>query len=398
MISKQYPPQSSSQYRLCDNHHYHIFIYFDLESSILISSIIHRFFVRKIRDGSISNTPFHALIQTFKQRLIKALHDAGINQSKIAAQLNISRKQVGYSLRRRSVTPKKARGRSPSLSSEDVDKIEEFIKESPENRQMTYFELANGPFKHLGVSERVIKSELEKRGFKRYTALNKPTTSPEIRRKRREWAKARIDWTLEQWMSILWSDETWATDGHHSRRQVSRKPGEEHEINCIVETIKKKIGWMFWASFAGSEKGPSQFWEKGWGNITSSSYSERIVPLLDGMTRFRPGLYVMQDNAPPHVAARTMEEFQERSITPIDWPPYSPDPNSTEHVWKIMKDKIEYKYPDLNGGKRRSSDQIRAIVKEAWDSVSTQELTDLIESMHDRCQAVIDADGGPTKY
>ncbi|KAI0993749.1 hypothetical protein K3495_g14435 [Podosphaera aphanis] len=88
---------------------------------------------------------------------IKALHDAGINQSKIAAQLNISRKQVGYSLRRGSVTPKKARGRSPSLSSEDVDKIKEFIKESPEHRQMTYFELANGPFKHSGVSERVIK-------------------------------------------------------------------------------------------------------------------------------------------------------------------------------------------------------------------------------------------------
>ncbi|KAI0997343.1 hypothetical protein K3495_g10842, partial [Podosphaera aphanis] len=107
--------------------------------------------------------------------------------------------------------PEKARGRSPSLSSEDVDKIEEFIKESPENRQMTYFELANGPFKHLGVSERVINNELEKRGFKRYAALNKPTTSPEIRRKRREWAEARIDWTLEQWMSILWSDETWAT-------------------------------------------------------------------------------------------------------------------------------------------------------------------------------------------
>ncbi|KAI0999112.1 hypothetical protein K3495_g9084 [Podosphaera aphanis] len=129
---------------------------------------------------------------------IKALHDAGINQSRIAAQLNISRKQVGYSLRRGSVTPKKARGPSPSLSSEDVDKIEEFIKESPENRQMTYFELANGPFKHLGVREGVIKSELEKRGFKRYTALNKPTASPEIRRKRREWTEARIDWTLEQ--------------------------------------------------------------------------------------------------------------------------------------------------------------------------------------------------------
>ncbi|KAI1003335.1 hypothetical protein K3495_g4872 [Podosphaera aphanis] len=60
-----------------------------------------------------------------------------------------------------------------------------------------------------------------------------------------------------------------------------------------------------------------------------------------------------------------MEEFQERSITPIDRPPYSPDLNLLENVWKIMKYKIEFKYPDLNGGKRRSSDQTREIVKEA---------------------------------
>ncbi|KAI1004740.1 hypothetical protein K3495_g3473 [Podosphaera aphanis] len=72
-----------------------------------------------------------------------------MNQSNTAAQLKISRKQVGYSLRRGLATPKEARGRTPSLSSEDVGKIEEFIKEAPENRQLSYFELANGPFKHL---------------------------------------------------------------------------------------------------------------------------------------------------------------------------------------------------------------------------------------------------------
>ncbi|KAI0997965.1 hypothetical protein K3495_g10225 [Podosphaera aphanis] len=106
----------------------------------------------------------------------------------------------------------------------------------------------------------------------------------------------------------------------------------------------------------------------------------------------------MQDNAPPHVATTTMKAFEERSVTPIDWPPYSPDFNPTEKVWKIMKVKIEFKNPDLNGDKRRSLDQIREIVKEAWDSVSTQDLTNFIKSMHDRFQAVIDADGSPNKY
>ena len=93
---------------------------------------------------------------------IKTLHDAGMNQTKIATHLQISRKQVGHSLRRGSVTPKKARVRVPSLSSEEVDKVQEFVKSSPENRQMSYFELAYGKLKHLGVSERVIKKELGK--------------------------------------------------------------------------------------------------------------------------------------------------------------------------------------------------------------------------------------------
>ena len=116
-----------------------------------------------------------------------------MNQTKIAAHLQISRKQVGHSLRRGSVTPKKARGRVSSLPSGEVDKVEEFVKSSHENRQMTYFELAHGEFKHLGVSERVIEKKPEKRGYNRHPAIEKPIISPKINRKRKEWAKDHID-------------------------------------------------------------------------------------------------------------------------------------------------------------------------------------------------------------
>ncbi|KAI0993491.1 hypothetical protein K3495_g14693 [Podosphaera aphanis] len=95
---------------------------------------------------------------------------------------------------------------------------------------------------------------------------------------------------------------------------------------------------MFWGSFAGIEEGPCLFWEKKWGSITSESYSQRIVPLIDGMVTMRPWVSVMQDNAPSYSATGTIEEFQERFITPIDWSPYSPDLNPIEHVWDSMKD------------------------------------------------------------
>lgn len=106
----------------------------------------------------------------------------------------------------------------------------------------------------------------------------------------------------------------------------------------------------------------------------------------------------MQDSAPSHSAAHTIEELKERGIYPIHWPAFSPDLNPIEAIWNKMKDYIELRYPDLYGGKQLSYDQLRIAVREAWDSIPASYLVELIESMPNRCQAVIDADGGHTKY
>ena len=98
----------------------------------------------------------------------------------------------------------------------------------------------------------------------------------------------------------------------------------------------------------------------------------------------------MQDNAPSHSAAGTIEEFQERFITPIDWPPYSPDLNPIEHVWDSMKDYIQYHNPRFERGRQRSYNEPQGIVKEAWnDATKPDKLEKLIRSMPTRCEAVI---------
>jgi len=63
-----------------------------------------------------------------------------------------------------------------------------------------------------------------------------------------------------------------------------------------------------------------------------------------------------------------------------------------------MKNYIESCYPDLPSGRQRTYDQLREIVQEAWDSITIEVLRDLINSMSAKCQAVIEADGGHTKY
>jgi transposase len=179
---------------------------------------------------------------------------------------------------------------------------------------------------------------------------------------------------------------------------VTRRVGEELEDTCIVEKLRRKRGWMFWGCFSGNQKGPSLFWEKEWGSINKESYCERIVPLIHGWLRLHPELCFMQDNAPGHLATYTLLELSERGITPIKWPAFSPDLNPIEAVWNMMKDYIERHYPDLEGGRQLSYDQLREVVREAWDSITIEDLRELINSMPARCQAVINARGGHTKY
>jgi hypothetical protein len=150
---------------------------------------------------------------------------------------------------------------------------------------------------------------------------------------------------------------------------------------------------MFWASFHGNTKGPTVFWEKDWGTINSASYCEHIVPVIHGWMRMNPGLSFMQDGAPGHRAQSTIDDLIERGIKE-DWPPFSPDLNPIETVWNWMKDYIQQNYGHLT----LSYDRLREVVREAWDSITINQLEELIDSMTERCQDVIDAKGGHTKW
>ena len=107
-----------------------------------------------------------------------------------------------------------------------------------------------------------------------------------------------------------------------------------------------------------------------------------------------PGLQLMQDEAPDHAAGDTRKDLQKRGVEIIFWPVFSSDLNPIETVWNWMKDYIEVCYPEEDC----TYDQLRQAVKEAWDSITAEQLRELIDSMPKRCQAVIDADGGHTKW
>lgn len=334
-----------------------------------------------------------------KLRIYTLYHDAKKGLSEIAALTGFTKMQIRGVIRSGTTTVAKRSGRPRALTEEEEKELVEFVTGSREGRRMSFLELSVTLFENRHKMW-AIKKALYRLGFRRCLAWQKPPISEKNRQLRLAWAREHVNWTPEQWGKILWTDETWVSGGSHRRVFVTRRPGEEWDPTCIVERHQRKRGWMFWGCFSASGKGPGIFWEKDWGTINANSYCQHIVPVIDRWIRSShedpdQRLILMQDSAPGHAALETRKDLEQRGIRVLKWPPYSPDLNPIESCWNWMKDWIqEHHGLEENPGYNR----LREYVLEAWNELPDSYLQDLLASMPQRCQAVIDANGMHIKY
>ncbi len=75
----------------------------------------------------------------------------------------------------------------------------------------------------------------------------------------------------------------------------------------------------------------------------------------------------------------------------MDWPRMSPHLNTIEHLWGILKRKVEER-------KVSNIHQLRDVVMEVWKKTPVATCEALVNSMPKRVKAVLENNGGHTKY
>jgi len=86
-----------------------------------------------------------------------------------------------------------------------------------------------------------------------------------------------------------------------------------------------------------------------------------------------------------------MKWFKENKIELLTWPGNSPDLNPIKNLWSHLKKAV------VTNHSSNKQELIEAVINSWYQIITPENLKSLVESMPDRCKAVIALKGYPTR-
>lgn len=340
-----------------------------------------------------THTKKKKLSDTTKNAIV-AMRRLGISCKAIANETGASRASV-FRVVRSQITPLKKflkkRGPKPKTTPE----MDQFLVDCcEENRKLTPRELQKKLLEkfHVKLSLSRIRFRLQLAGLHGHVCTRKPLLSMVNKLKRLQWAYRHRNWTVEQWKTVLWTDEKKFELFNSKRRTYCRRrKGEPLRDDTIQGTVKHGGGSaMFWGCFGGVQVGDIH---QVIGIMKKEDYKSILIrhALPSGCRLFGKSWILQQDNDPKH-SSNLCKDYLRRKASPggmqlMEWPPQSPDLSPIELLWDEVDRQVQEKRPSSVGALTR-------IVKKTWGEIAEDILDKLLARMPALCRAVLEAKGG----
>lgn len=221
------------------------------------------------------------------------------------------------------------------------------------------------------LSERQIQRELKAAGLKPYVRQPVPTRTPIDIAKRKAFGKrlrsagpAGLKKLVKR---LVFSDESWLCCVEKTGR------GQYAKSRAQVLPREKKARWnvpsvMVWAGVGVGYKSPivilpSKRLVDGFAvsyRLDSPSYIRKcLAPVVPDLIARRR--VFQQDNARAHACKKTLAYLKRKGVEFVpDWPPYSPDLNAIERIWKELNSLVGEMCP-------LTMEELIVAVNRAWD-------------------------------
>ncbi|GFT83171.1 transposable element Tcb2 transposase [Trichonephila clavipes] len=158
-----------------------------------------------------------------------------------------------------------------------------------------------------------------------------------MKAKRLNWAKQWHDKDVDFWRSVCFSDESTFEILQNKAQFVRRRRGEKFHSDCVAQTVKHPTKIMIWSVISSKGTGCLDVVK---GMIRQDQYKNLLIPQLEEWFSNGESYIFMQDGAPCHTARSIKAFLAEQNVLLLDWPGNSPDMNTIENVWELMKREV----------------------------------------------------------
>ncbi|KAJ3494693.1 hypothetical protein NLJ89_g10752 [Agrocybe chaxingu] len=186
------------------------------------------------------------------------------------------------------------------------------------------------------VSVSTMKRALRQEGLESHIRATVPFISNKNLGVRKKWAKELLEWKVENWRAVHFSDESiFHLFGSDGVEWCWRRPGQRLDPRFTKKKVKHGGGKVaVWGMITPDGVGRIVRIE---GNLTGALYREILqddmLGTYDDLSLNPHDFYFQQDNDPKHKSHIAMAWFKENNIDLLPWPPNSPDINIIENLW-----------------------------------------------------------------